>query len=77
MLNLKNLSEKPKQFHKRNLAVLKSSFAKPKLSVLNYNNYKFSNNTLPRDQALNRLSDSNLQISGKDLEPAKNPARQF
>ena len=55
-------------FHKMALKVLKSSFAKQKPRVLNYRNYKFFNNTLFRDQVLNKLSNSNLQISNKDLK---------
>ena len=53
------------------LTVLKSSFAKQKSRVLNYRNYKFFNNTLFRDQVLNKLRNSNLQISDKDLKHFK------
>ena len=53
------------------LTVLKSSFAKHKATVLNYRNYKFFNNTLFRDQVLNKLRKSNLQISDKDLKHFK------
>ena len=49
------------------LTVLKSSFAKQKPRILNYRNYKFFNNTLFRDQVLNKLTNSNLQISDKGL----------
>ena len=54
-------------FHKMTLTVLKSSFAKQKPRILNYRNYKFFNNTLFRDQVLNKLTNSNLQISDKGL----------
>ena len=50
-------------FHKMALTVLKSSLAKQKPRLLNYRNYKFFNNTLFRDQVLNKLRNSNLQIS--------------
>ena len=53
------------------LTVLKPSFAKQKPRVLNYRNYKFFNNTLFRDQLLNKLRNSNLQISDKDLKHFK------
>ena len=36
-----------------------------------YHNYKFFNNTLFRDQVLNKLRNSNLQISDKDLKHFK------
>ena len=58
-------------FHKMTLTVLKSSFAKQKPRVLIYCNYKFFNNTLFRDQVLNKLRNSNLQISDKDLKHFK------
>ena len=58
-------------FHKVTLTVLKSSFAKQKPRVLNYRNCKFFNNTLFRDQVLNKLRNSNLQISDKDLKHFK------
>ena len=47
------------------LTVLKSSFAKPKPKVINYCN------TLFRDQVLNKLRDSNLEINDKDLKNFK------
>ena len=53
------------------LTVLKSSFAKQKPRVLNYHNYKFFNNTFFRDQVLNKLKNSNFQISDKDLKHFK------
>ena len=53
------------------LTVLKSSFAKQKPRILNYRNYKFFNNTLFRDQVLNKLINSNLQISDKGLKHFK------
>ena len=53
------------------LTVLKSSFVKQKPRLLNYRNYKFFNNTLFRDQVLNKLINSNLQISNKDLKHFK------
>ena len=46
--------------HKMTLTVLKSSFAKQKPRILNYRNCKFFNNTLFRDQVLNKLINSNL-----------------
>ena len=58
-------------FHKMTLTVLKSSFVKQKPRVLIYRNYKFFNNTLFRDQVLNKLRNSNLQISDKDLKHFK------
>ena len=58
-------------FHKMTLTVLKSSFAKQKPRILNYRNYKFFNNTLFRDQVLNKLINSNLQISDKGLKHFK------
>ena len=58
-------------FHKMTLTVLKSSFAKQKPRILNYRNYKFFNNTLFRDQVLNKLINSNLQISVKGLKHFK------
>ena len=48
------------RFHKMTLTVLKASFAKLKLRLLNYRNYKFFNNTLFRDQILSKLSESKL-----------------
>ena len=53
------------------LTVLKSSFAKQKLRVQNYSNYKFFDNTLFRDQVLNKLRSSSLKISDKDLKHFK------
>ena len=47
-------------FLKMTLTVLKSSFAKQKPRILNYLNYKFFNNTVFRDQVLNKLINSNL-----------------
>ena len=59
-------------FHKMTLTVLKSSSAKQKPRVLNYRrNCKFFNNTLLRDQLLNKLKNSNLQIRDKDLKRLK------
>ena len=58
-------------FHKMTLTVLKSSFAKQKPRILNYRNYKFFNNTLFRDQVLNKLINSNLQKSDKGLKHFK------
>ena len=58
-------------FLKMTLTVLKSSFAKQKPRILNYRNYKFFNNTLFRDQVLNKLINSNLQISDKGLKHFK------
>ena len=58
-------------FHKMTLTVLKSSFAKQKPRILNYRNYKFFNNTLFRDQVLNKLINLNLQISDKGLKHFK------
>ena len=54
-------------FHKMTLTVLEPSFAKEKPRVLNYRNYKFFNNNLFRDQILNKLRNSNLQVTDKDL----------
>ena len=48
-------------FHKMILTILKSSFLKQKPRVLNYRNYKFFNNTLFRDQVLNKPRNSNFQ----------------
>ena len=53
------------------LTVLKSSFAKQKPRILNYRDYRFVNNTLFRDQILNKLRDSNFQISDKGLKHFK------
>ena len=53
------------------LTVLKSFFAKQKPRILNYRDYKFFNNTLFRDQVVNKLRDSNLKISDKDLKHFK------
>ena len=53
------------------LTVLKSSFAKQKPRILNYCNCKFFNNTLFRDQVLNKLINSNFQTSDKDLKHYK------
>ena len=47
------------------LTVLKSPFAKQKPGVLNYCNYKFFNKTLFREQVLNKMRNSNLQIRDK------------
>ena len=58
-------------FLKMTLTVLKSSFAKQKPRILNYRNYKFFNNTLFRDQVLNKLINLNLQISDKGLKHFK------
>ena len=58
-------------FHKMTLTVLKSSFAKQKPRVLNYCNYKFFNDTLFRYQVLNKLINSNFQISNKGLKHFK------
>ena len=58
-------------FYKMTLIVLKSSFAKQKPRILNYRNYKFFNNTLFRDQVLNKLINSNLQKSDKGLKHFK------
>ena len=58
-------------FHKMTLTVLKSSFAKQKPRILNYRNYKLFNNTLFRDQVLNKLINSNLQISHKGFKHFK------
>ena len=57
-----------KLFYEKFLTVLKSSFAKQKTRVLIYRSYKFLNNTLFRDQVLNKLRNSNLRISDKDLK---------
>ena len=53
------------------LTVLKSSFAKQKPRILNYRNYKLFNNTHFRDQVLNKLINSNLQISHKGFKHFK------
>ena len=53
------------------LTLLKSSFAKQKPKILNYRNYEFFNNTLFRNEVLNKLINSNLQISEKDLKHFK------
>ena len=58
-------------FHRKTLTVLKSSFAKQKPRILNCRNYKFFNNTLFRDQVLNELINSNLQMSDKGLKHFK------
>ena len=58
-------------FLKMTLTVLKSSFAKQKPRILNYRNYKFFNNTLFRDQVSNKLMNSKLEISDKDLKHFK------
>ena len=58
-------------FHKMTPSVLKSSFAKQKPRILNYRNYKLFNNTRFRDQVLNKLINSNLQISHKGLKHFK------
>ena len=55
-------------FHKMTVSVLKSSFAKQKPRILNYRNYKFFNNTLFRDQVLNKMSDSTLQTIDENLK---------
>ena len=53
------------------LTVLKSSFAEQKPRVLKYHNYKFFNNSLFRAQVRNKLNNSKLQISDKDLKHLK------
>ena len=58
-------------FHKMTLTVLKSSFAKQKPRVLNYRNFKFFSNNFFRDEILNKLRNSNFQISDKDLKHFK------
>ena len=58
-------------FHKMTLTVLKSSFAKQKPRILNSHNYKLFKNTLFRDQVLNKLVNSNLQINDKGLKHFK------
>ena len=58
-------------FQKMILTVLKSSFAKQKPRVVNCRNYKFFINTFFRDQVLNKLRKSNVQISDKDLKHSK------
>ena len=58
-------------FHKMTLPVTTSSFVKQKPRILNYHNYKFFNNTLLRDHIINKLINSNLQISDKDLKHFK------
>ena len=58
-------------FYKMTRTALKSYFAKQKTRVVNYGNYKFFNNTLFRDQVLNKLSNSNLQTNDKDLNHFK------
>ena len=58
-------------FHKMTLTVLKSSFAKHKPRILHYRNYKFFNNSLFWNQVLNKLINSNLQISDKSLKHFK------
>ena len=58
-------------FSKMTLTVLKSSFAEQKPRILNYLNYKLFSNTLFRDQLLNKLINSNFQISDKDLKHFK------
>ena len=55
-------------FHKKAVTVLKPSFVKQKPRLLNYRNYKFFNNTLFKDQVLDRLRNSNFQISDKDVK---------
>ena len=50
------------------LAVPQSCLTKQKPRVLNYRNYKFFKNTTFRDQVLNKLRNSDLQISAKDLK---------
>ena len=57
--------------HNMTLTVLKSSFAKQKPRILIHHNYRFFNDTLFRDQVLNKLRNSNLQISDKDLKHFK------
>ena len=53
------------------ITVLKLYFAKQKPRVLNHLNYKFFNNTLFRDQVLNKLRNSIFQKSDKDLKHFK------
>ena len=65
------LIDPSKAFACMTLTVLKPSFAKQKPRILIHHNYKFFNNTLFRDQVLNRLRNSNLQISDKDLKHFK------
>ena len=55
-------------FHKMTITVLKSSFAERKPRIRNYRNHKFFNNTLFRNHVLNKLKNSHLQISDKDLK---------
>ena len=58
-------------FQKMILTVLKSSFAKQKPRVVNCRNCKFFINTFFRDQVLNKLRNSNVQISNKGLKHSK------
>ena len=58
-------------FHKMTLIELKSTFAKQKPRVLNCHDYKFFNNTIFKDQLLNKLRNLNLEISNKDLKHFK------
>ena len=58
-------------FHKMALTVLKSYFAKQKPRIPNCSKYKFFNNTLFRDQVSNKLMNSKLEISDKDLKHFK------
>ena len=53
------------------LTVPKSSFAKQKPRILNCRNYKFFNINLFKDQLLNKLINSNLEISDKGLKHFK------
>ena len=68
---------KVSDFHKVTLTVLKSSFVKQKPRVLIYRNCKFFNNTLSRYQVLNKLRNSNLQISDKNLKHFKEACLSF
>ena len=58
-------------FHKMTLIVLKQYVPKQKPKILNYRSYKFFNNTLFRDQVLNKLINTNLQITDEGLKHFK------
>ena len=58
-------------FHEMTPKVLKSSFAKQKPRVHKHCSYEVFKNTLLRNWVLNGPSDSNLQISDKDLKQFK------
>ena len=64
-------------FHKMTLTVLKSSFGKQKRRVLNCYNYNFFNDTLLRNQVLNKLRNSNMQLSNRDLKHFKETCLSF